>query len=221
MASPVSTPKAALIWDCAGMKMEYRIMQRKLEFLNYIVHLPPDSLAYQILETQEQKKYPGLLKECEEFVSQLKIPNPMKIKIPKREWKKIVKKAVLKTNEEELKEDIMNYKKLRSSPMASEEFFRRPYISSLTLKKCRTMFKFRSSMTEHVKMNQKSNPAYSKDLWKCEECGNQDLNSHLLWCPGYAELRGKEDLVDDDSLCSYLQKIFMMRNEKEVIKMTT
>ena len=63
-------------------------------------------------------------------------------------------------------------------------------------------------------MNQKSNKEYAEKLWKCEECGKQDTNSHLLWCTGYSELREGKDLSCDKQLCNYLQKIFLLRNEK-------
>ena len=69
-------------------------------------------------------------------------------------------------------------------------------------------------MTQHVQMNQKSSPHYAENLWRCEECGLQDTNSHLLWCTGYESLREGKDLQCDRQLCEYLQKIFLSRTEK-------
>ena len=69
-------------------------------------------------------------------------------------------------------------------------------------------------MTQHVRMNQKNNEEYSAALWKCEECGQQDTNSHLLYCDGYQSLRDGKDLGTDKQLCEYLQKIFIIRNDK-------
>ena len=76
------------------------------------------------------------------------------------------------------------------------------------------MFKFRSSMTQHVKMNQKNNEEYAAALWKCEECGMQDTNSDLLSCAGYESLRDGKNLDCDKQLCQYLQNIFLLRNDK-------
>ena len=70
------------------------------------------------------------------------------------------------------------------------------------------------SMSQHVKINQKSNEQYAEALWRCEECGLQDTNSHLLWCTGYESLRGGKDLECDQHLCDNLQKIFILRTEK-------
>ena len=58
------------------------------------------------------------------------------------------------------------------------------------------------------------NKIYEDALWRCEDCGLQDTNSHLLWCSGYENLRDGKDLDDDKQLCDYLQKIFLLRNEK-------
>ena len=57
---------------------------------------------------------------------------------------------------------------MKNSKLAKEEFGRKSYIRDLDLQQARTKFKFRTSMTQHVKMNQKSN---APTLWKCEECG--------------------------------------------------
>ena len=37
LATPASTPRAALVWDCGAIKMKFRIMQNKLVFLHYIM----------------------------------------------------------------------------------------------------------------------------------------------------------------------------------------
>ena len=134
----------------------------------------------------------------------------------KQEWKRIVKKAIVTANTKELKEEI-KYKKLRNSELVNEDFGRKDYINNLDLLQARTMFKFRSSMTQHVKMNQKSNKSYADALWRCDECGLQDTKSHLLWCAGYEALRDGKDLENDKQLCDYLHKVFLARNEKLLV----
>ena len=37
-----------------------------------------------------------------------------------------------------------------------------------------------------VKMNEKNNPVYAKQLWKCDACLSLDSQSHLMWCPAFA-----------------------------------
>ena len=72
-------------------------------------------------------------------------------------------------------------------------------------------------MTENVKMNYKGDQSFARTLWKCQQCqqcGNQDTKSHLLWCSGYAEDRENLDLESDKDLCKYLQKdVKKTRNE--------
>ena len=50
---PFTTPKASLIWEMGGIKMKFRIMQRKLIFMNHILHLEEDSLAKQVQRVQQ------------------------------------------------------------------------------------------------------------------------------------------------------------------------
>ena len=40
-STPASTPRAALVWDCGTLRMKFRVMEKKLIFLNYIIHDPP------------------------------------------------------------------------------------------------------------------------------------------------------------------------------------
>ena len=214
-ATPASTPQAALIWDSGTLKMKYRIMESKLNFLHYILTQSDESLAHQIMMEQKSQEFPGLVQECKVFIEELNILDPFQWSLTKNEWKSIVKKAILAANCEELKYEISEkYKKLKHSELAKESFGRKSYISDLNLQQARIKFKYRSSMTQHVKMNQKSNKAYENALWKCEDCGLQDTNSHLLWCPGYLNLREGKDLEDDRQLCDYLHKIFLLRNDK-------
>ena len=214
LAAPASTPKAALAWDCGALRMKFRIMQMKMNFLHYVLTQEEDSLAHQVLMEQKEKEFPGLVKECEQFVKDLKILNPFEYSLSTNEWKNMVKKAIKEENSKELKSEICEkYKKLKNSELAKEEFGRKSYVKDLDLHQARTKFKFRTSMTQHVKMNQKNNEEYAARLWKCDECGLQDTNLHLLSCSGYESMREGKDLSSDKHLCDYLQKIFIQRNE--------
>ena len=215
LATPASTPRAALAWDCGILKMKFRIMQMKLNFLHYILAQNEDSLAHQILMEQKKNSFPGLVQECNQFIKDLEILDPFEHWLTTQEWKRMVKTATIDANDKELKYEIKEkYKKLKNSDLAKEEYGRKTYLRNLSLQEARTMFKFRSSMTQHVKMNQKNNAEYSAALWKCEECGMQDTNIHLLSCSGYESLRDGKDLDCDKQLCQYLQKIFILRNDK-------
>ena len=215
LSTPASTPRAALVWDCGTLRMKFRVMEKKLIFLHHIISQSDDSLAHQILYEQWNNNWPGLVQECNQFIEQLNILDPFEVNLSKNEWKKIVKEAISKANSDELKDEITNkYKKLKKSELEGEDFGRKEYIKNLNLHQARTKFKFRSSMTQHVKMNQKNNKEYAEEMWKCNECGMQDTNAHLLWCEGYASLREGKDLGCDKQLCNYLQRIFLDRSDK-------
>ena len=115
---------------------------------------------------------------------------------------------------------ILKYKKLEESKVLKEEFGRQPYIKQLDLANVRTKFKFRTKMTQHVKMNFSSSTLYT-DLWQCDSCRNMiDTQSHVLWCENYSGLREGKDLEKDEDLCAYLQEVFKIRHQLEILKWT-
>ena len=62
-------------------------------------------------------------------------------------------------------------------------------------------------------MNFRNDKNYSKDLWKCNKCGNIDTESHLLWCSKYENIRENLDLNQNKDLCKYLLKILSLRKK--------
>ena len=137
----------------------------------------------------------------------------------KNVWKDLVKRNVMDGNAKELKADLLKYKKLEESEVLKEEFGRQPYIQQLDLANTRTKFKFRTKMTQHVKMNFSSSTLYTEDLWRCDSCRNMiDTQSHVLWCESYSGLREGKDLEKDEDLCAYLQEVFKIRHKLEILK---
>ena len=194
-------------------------MQKKLVFISHIKNLDKTTLARQILEIQTQHRINGLAQECDTFCTELKIPNILREDIPHIAWKKIVGAAIRRKNEETLLAKIKDSKKLENSSMVTETFQRREYINSMFLADARTLFKYRSSMTEHVKMNYSSDYKYKADLWKCDSCQvNIDTQDHVLWCPSYSELRAGKDLSCDKDLTRYLHDVLLVREKLNLRK---
>ena len=111
------------------------------------------------------------------------------------------------------------YRKLEESELLAEDFGRQPYLKELNLEGARTKFKYRTKMTQFVKMNYSSDPKYSEDLWRCQSCRTKiDSQNHVLWCPSYANLREGKDLDSDKDLCEYLQEVFRIRHKLEIMK---
>ena len=93
-----------------------------------------DSLAHRVLMKQKENKYPGLVKECEQIIKELKILNPFDHWMSTIEWKNMVKNAISEANSSELKSEITEkYKKLKNSELAKEEFGRKEYVKNLDL----------------------------------------------------------------------------------------
>ena len=212
---PFTTPKAALLWEVGATKMSYRIKMQKLIFMNHILHLEEDSLAKQIQSAQETYNCGGLTQEVKQLVEDLSLPNCFEQNIPPNKWKNLVKKAIAKANEEEIRQAAKSSKKMKNGINEEEKFECKEYLSKLPLCHARVLFKHKYSMTENVRMNYKGDPAFARALWKCQKCGNQDTESHLLWCSGYSKEREDLDLDSDKDLCKYLQKIIQQRCKDE------
>ena len=130
-------------------------------------------------------------------------------------WKSIVKAAIIEANENEVEESFMKYKKLKNRKIVQKEYGLKSYAEELSLNQSRTIFRHKTSMTEHVKLNYKGIKRYEPGSWKCDECSNLDSEEHLLWCPGYEELREDLNLENDGDLSKYLQKIYLKRNKRK------
>ena len=108
---------------------------------------------------------------------------------------------------------------MEDSDLPKEEFGRKLYLEELDLTSARTKFKFRTKMSQFVKMNYSSSPEYSQDLWRCHSCRTKiDTQAHVLWCPEYSTLREGKSLESDQDLCDYLREVFRIRQKLEIIK---
>ena len=109
--------------------------------------------------------------------------------------------------------------KTENSELVGEEFGRKPYLKQLNLSDARTKFKYRTKMTQYVKMNYSSSAQYAEDLWRCQSCQSKiDTQSHVLWCSSYSSLREGKNLDKDEDLCNYLQEVFKIRHNLEIMK---
>ena len=76
-------------------------------------------------------------------------------------------------------------------------------------------------MTPTVQMNFMSDPKFASNLWACVGCEsvsqsgkivrNMDSQSHILSCPGYADLRLDKDLSQD--LVEYFSLVIKRRQD--------
>ena len=104
----------AMTQEMGGLQMKWRIIEKKLTFMNQILHLNPQSLAMQIQQIQERENLLGLTQEVKDYVENLKLPDLFIESIPQSKWKTMVKSAIRKSNEEEVKAALLSYKKLKN-----------------------------------------------------------------------------------------------------------
>ena len=199
--------------------MKYRIAMKKLNFIWHLQNLDDDSLTKEIFQAQKLQNLPGLVKECDDWITILKLPNVYEDKISKLQWKKMVKNAIVKENENDLKMKMMHLEKLKNSDMIKENCEAKPYIRNLSVNDARTIFKKRASMTRYVKMNYMSELKYVRDLWLCDSCQTKiDSMNHVLWCPSYRELRIDKNMDDDLDMARYLHDVMLIRSKHDLQK---
>ena len=101
-----------LFSETGSIKMEYRIIERKLLFLHHVATLPDTTLAKEIYDVQTQLQLPGLAQECQEFLVKfgiIHIQNYSKV-----QWKHLIKKKIRELNKTDILKQIEKegYKKL-------------------------------------------------------------------------------------------------------------
>jgi hypothetical protein len=216
---PRTCPIPVLCWELGGIQMRYRVIQAKLIFLWHLDNLEDGTLAKDILEVQKTQHLPGLVQECLEWINILKLPNVLEERITKPQWKIIVKKAILKENEDDLRKKIMKMEKLKNVDMVKGKCERKDYVKNLSVNDARNIFLKNTCMTRYVKMNYMSEFKYVKELWQCDSCQrNIDSMNHVLWCPSYRELRENRNLDDDKDLARYLHDVMAIRSKLNIQK---
>ena len=209
LATPITCPQPALLWDTGCLSMEQRIAQKKLLFYHHLVSLPDDSLASQVASVQEHLGFPGLVHECKKLMKSYSLSNIRSYS--KQQWKCIVRKAVLIANRNDLLEKAKNYKKIDDHTMSQEQSTLKPYFRELNVPDARLYFAVRSKMTKTVQMNYKGVDKFRKNHWKCVKCGVPDTQEHIVQCPDYEHLRCGKDLTDTKQLVEYYRKVITVR----------
>ena len=112
---------------------------------------------------------------------------------------------------------MLSYEKLKKSEMIFEDFETKPYLKNLNVHNARIIFKKRSSMMQHVKLNYMSDARNVKTLWQCDSCQSSvDSMGHVLRCPSYLQLRTGKDLDSNQDLAQYLHDVFMIRSKLNI-----
>ena len=198
--------------------MKYRIMKRKLLFFHHLENLPSNSLANEVFEVQKALNLPGLVKECVQILNDSQISDIKRFSKP--QWKNLIVKLCKKKNEDDLLDQIKNYKKLDFNELKKEHCNIKHYMTSLNLHSARLRFKIRAKMTPTIQMNFKSDPAFKANMWICVGCDNEtddgkigslDTQAHVLVCEAYSDLRDGKTLTNDKDLVDYFAGVIRRR----------
>ena len=120
----------------------------------------------------------------------------------------MIKNAVEEKNEKDLKESISRFEKLEV--MKDEKYGIKSYLNEMNMHEARTFFRVRSRMVR-CKMNQSSGQYNRESLWKCEDCGYVDTQTHILHCPAYQQLREGKSLNSDIDIVTYFKEVLKIR----------
>ena len=124
----------------------------------------------------------------------------------KIQWSKVVSQKIEEKNAKDLLLMMKTYKKLNHKELSNEEYEVKPYIKNLSLKKSRTMIRYRCQMLRSVKFNFQGDGNYAKENWLCQ-CGRIQSQRHLEACILFSDLQESYDLTDPEDLVDYFEEV--------------
>ena len=98
LATPRTTPKAAMYWELAAPLAENRIIEFKLRFYHHLVCLNQDSIAYKVHESQRKHNIRSLTSESRAYLAQLNVSESDLKSYSKLAWKKILGQKMKEKN---------------------------------------------------------------------------------------------------------------------------
>ena len=203
--SPSTTPNCAGVWDTAMTGMRFRIMKRKLRFINFIKKCDDSFLAKQIYQEQLKHNWPGLTQEAREMCVLLDLPDITKVAVSNQE----IENKVRNKNKLVLIAEMTNLSKMKD--LVDEEFEIKEYLSNKNVTEARVQFSQRCGMFR-CKWNYRNDQEYKEDLWKCDSCQSSiDTMAHVLICPAYQPLRRGKNMENESDVLSYLVAVNRIR----------
>ena len=203
---PSSTPGPSFYWETGMLELRYEVMKRKLNFINNLKHMDDNKLAKKIFNEQKKNKWPGLIQECDDICDEIGLPRISASDINKCE----INEALKQHNKQKQVTEMKEMSKLKEN--CEGEFERSPYLDNKNVVEARAMFRVKSG-TFPSKMNRRSDPTFSRELWLCEECGQVDTMSHVAVCAAYQPLREGKDINNDKHLAEYMAAVMKVRSK--------
>ena len=210
---PRSTPKESLRSETGLLSMRLRVEMEKVMMILHVRHMPNDCLAKKIYDEQLEYDWPGLVKESRDICRKLEIEDVNETPMMKKGYKKAIKEAARIFDDKELKKKMSDKKKL--SNIIDDDCRLKNYFSDKSLHFVRDLFKIRTNMNK-IRGNYKNDPNIVRSGIKCMACGyNSEVNSHIVDCFGYTDLRVGKDLRIDKDMVNFFREVMVRRTTLE------
>ena len=206
---PVSTPKAALRSETGLRSMKHRVEIEKLMLIHHIKNLNERCLARQVYDQQFKNNWPGLAPEASLICERLGVENVNHTDFTKNEFKRLVIKACRREDEVLLRSSMEG--RTKTQDLVTESCSLKDYFREKSLARTREMFRIRTNMND-LKGNFKHDVRNVTGGILCVACGMKDeVNSHVMTCDKYQDLRMGKDLCKDVDLVEYFREVMARR----------
>ena len=188
---PHSVTLAILDWDVGMLPMEWRIKERKLNFVRQILQKNDENICKQTLIQEMETGVNGLAHECNKVCEEINIQEIMDNNVmSKRQIKEIIKDTVTLKNKEKLLSFIKVADRVSDDPSDNN------YLDRMGLTHSRIWIRYRARAIKGIKANHKRSWTNNLECRFCDS-GILETQEHLEACGGLSwERRGlKMDTV--------------------------
>ena len=182
---PHSITHAILDYDVKMWHMDWRIKERKLNFVRQILLKSDENICKQTLIQEMETGINGLAHECNNVCRDIDIPEIMENNVMS---KKQIKEAIQEKISSQNKEKMLSFRKV--ADRVSEDSSDNNYLDRMGLTHSRIWIRYRARAIKGVKANHKRS---WKDNLECRFCDEKILETqeHLEECGGlFWERRG-------------------------------
>ena len=208
---PVSTPKAALRSETGLLSMKDRVDKEKVMLIHHLKSHDESCVARQVYDQQLQNNWPGLGSEARDICMRIKVENVNITLCSKNEFKDLVNKAFKRENKISLRSAMEGKVKLQN--LVTESCNMKEYFRENSMTRMREMFRIKTNMNE-IKGNFKHDVKNKVEGIACVACWSEDeVNSHVMTCDKYQDLRVGRDLDKDSDLVNFFRDVMARRDE--------
>ena len=137
-------PSVLLYAETGTILMEYRVLEKKLNFLHHLHNLPVNSLASEVLAIQTKEGLPGIVEECQDFLAKYEIYNLKQFS--KLQFKNFVRKKISELNKDKLLVTARKkqYKKVKFDELETNDFKLKEYLRIFKIDDAKLRFRLKS-----------------------------------------------------------------------------